>query len=60
MDSIPALGELYAKQIRFVLGTADFLLFYPPSFFAFGTIRPPLLQFPLSNLLKNYKNLLKN
>jgi hypothetical protein len=37
--SIPALGELHPEQIRFVLGTAGFLLSRPP-LFDFGTIRP--------------------
>jgi hypothetical protein len=46
--SIPALGGFYPERIIFVLGTAGFRLSYPSSLFAFGTIRPPLLQFPLS------------
>jgi hypothetical protein len=35
-DSNPARGGLYPKQIRFVLGTATFLLPYPHSLFNFG------------------------
>jgi hypothetical protein len=45
---ISARGELYPQQKKFVLGTAGFLLSCP-SLFDFGT-RPPLLQFPLTNL----------
>jgi hypothetical protein len=38
-------------SIRFVLETVGFLLSFP-ALFDFSTISPPLLQFPLSNILK--------
>jgi hypothetical protein len=38
--NIPAQGELYLKQIIFVLGTAGFLLSCDPPPFAIGTITP--------------------
>jgi hypothetical protein len=52
---IPARGNLHLKQIRFALGTAGFLLSCFPSLFAFGTIRPYRLQFPLSNLFSVFQ-----
>jgi hypothetical protein len=56
-DSIP---RLYPERIKFVLGTAGFLLSCLSSLFALGTIRSRLLQFPLSNLFThNKKDLLQ-
>jgi hypothetical protein len=43
-------NELYSKLIRFVLGTAGFLLSYFLSLSDFKTIRPPFLHFLLSEL----------
>jgi hypothetical protein len=45
----PAWDGRYPKQIRFVLGTAGFLLSCPP-LFDFGTKRHPLLEFPQTAL----------
>jgi hypothetical protein len=41
---------VYPEQIRFVLGTAGFLLISSPSLFVFGTFRSPMVHaliFPL-------------